>query len=173
MPLQPHEYQDVIRKHCLQARQVLLGRSVPGLGPRPPHGLVKMEKSLEWKLASNPRGCTVFRLRIFLCPLPSPSPSLAAFASPYVPCPSAPTPGLPLPFQKSLITIHCEGTPPIPLLRDPQGLTGQCIWMARVQVAQVYSLQGPRFDGLWSLRRFFFLCKCMQDHVQSQRISLM
>ncbi|ELK12134.1 Dynein heavy chain 3, axonemal, partial [Pteropus alecto] len=29
LPLQPHEYQDVIRKHCLEARQILLNKWIP------------------------------------------------------------------------------------------------------------------------------------------------
>ncbi|XP_014652699.1 PREDICTED: dynein heavy chain 3, axonemal [Ceratotherium simum simum] len=29
LPLQPHEYQDVIRKHCMEARQVLLDKWIP------------------------------------------------------------------------------------------------------------------------------------------------
>ncbi|KFO22025.1 Dynein heavy chain 3, axonemal [Fukomys damarensis] len=47
LPLQPDEYWDVICKHCAEARQILLSKSVPGLGMGLCHGIAKIKNSLQ------------------------------------------------------------------------------------------------------------------------------
>lgn len=54
LPLQPHEYRAVIQKHCMEARQILLNKSVSGLRVGLCHTSTKMENSLKWTLVSNP-----------------------------------------------------------------------------------------------------------------------
>jgi len=47
LPLQPHEYQDVIQKHCMEARQILLNKSVSGLRMALCHSVIKIKSSLK------------------------------------------------------------------------------------------------------------------------------
>lgn len=47
LPLQPHEYQDVIQKHCMEARQILLTKSVSGLRMALCHSVIKIKSSLK------------------------------------------------------------------------------------------------------------------------------
>ena len=60
LPLQPHEYQDVIQKHCMEARQILLNKSVSGLRIALCHSVIKIKSSLKWKLVSSLGWCTDF-----------------------------------------------------------------------------------------------------------------
>ena len=59
LPLQPHEYQDVIQKHCMEARQILLNKSVSGLRMGLYHSIIKIKNSVKWKRIQ-PGGCTDF-----------------------------------------------------------------------------------------------------------------
>ena len=44
LPLQPHEYWDVIQKHCMEARQILLNKSVSGLRMGPRHNIINSQE---------------------------------------------------------------------------------------------------------------------------------
>lgn len=50
LPLQPHEYRDVIQKHCTEARHILLNKSVSDPRVRLPHRVGNTENSLSWTL---------------------------------------------------------------------------------------------------------------------------
>lgn len=52
LPLQPHEYRDVIQKHCLEARQILLNKSVSGLRMGLHHSVINSLSLPAWRLDS-------------------------------------------------------------------------------------------------------------------------
>lgn len=104
LPLQPQEYQDVIRKHCMEARQVLLNKSVPGLSGAASQD--PRQEPLCMKTRSQPGGCTVADISLsssFQCPQPS--------------CLLTPTVHQPHPVSLRFKLSHyrwCEGTPSSP-----------------------------------------------------------
>lgn len=135
MPLQPHEYQDVIQKHCMEARQVLLNTSVPGPRAAASHNGKAGRSRQE---AGSPQ---------ILCPLP-PEPQPVSSLLLLLPAP----PRLPAPASQPC--PHREGAPPSPSasLRPCGGST--------VQLSDARSdkqPQGAKLRGCQSPRQFLFL----------------